>query len=375
MDDCLIHDIGLVEKQATGVQVSMAKGITIRHCSIYDVGRAGINFSEGTFGGHLIEFCDVFDTVRETGDHGSFNSWGRDRFWGLRNVPEGEMPTLALLDTEKSIIRNSRWRCDHGWDIDLDDGSSNYEIYNNLLLSGGLKLREGFHRKVYNNITVNNSLHPHVWYKDSGDEVTRNIWMTVYRPARMKYWGRLIDHNLFLRDGDRDKFRENGIDRNSIAGNPMFVDPANGDFRVKDGSPALAIGFKNFPMDRFGVRNPTLKAMARTPKLPKLNLRGIAAAEVKTVSWRGITLKALSGEEFSAFGANKEDGGMHVLEVPENSPYGLLVDDLVQKLNGRKVSDRNSFLAAARAVPEGESPVFVVVRQQNSLTVNPAGTD
>jgi hypothetical protein len=43
-----------------------------------------------------------------------------------------------------NTLRNNRWRCDHGWDIDLDDGSSHYLIYNNLLLHGGLKLREGF---------------------------------------------------------------------------------------------------------------------------------------------------------------------------------------------------------------------------------------
>ena len=24
------------------------------------------------------------------------------------------------------MLRNNRWRCDHGWDIDLDDGSTNY---------------------------------------------------------------------------------------------------------------------------------------------------------------------------------------------------------------------------------------------------------
>ncbi|MCO5240744.1 MAG: hypothetical protein M9904_11895 [Chitinophagaceae bacterium] len=40
---------------------------------------------------------------------------------------------LILLDAQKqTIIRNNRFRCDHGWDIDLDDGSSNYHIYNNL---------------------------------------------------------------------------------------------------------------------------------------------------------------------------------------------------------------------------------------------------
>ena len=30
----------------------------------------------------------------------------------------------SLLDAVKTtILRNNRWRCDHGWDIDLDDGS------------------------------------------------------------------------------------------------------------------------------------------------------------------------------------------------------------------------------------------------------------
>ena len=271
VEDCLIHQIGVVEKQATGVQISMSRGITIRHCSIYDVGRAGINISEGTFGGHLIEYCDVFDTVRETGDHGSFNSWGRDRFWGLKDAPADQLPQLALLDTEKTIIRNSRWRCDHGWDIDLDDGSSNYEIYNNLLLRGGLKFREGFHRKAYNNIIINNSFHPHVWYDNSHDVFTRNIVMGPYRPAggmTKGKWGKEVDRNLFTtNDADRRKFAAHGCDENSIVGNPMFIDPANGDFRVKEDSPAIKLGFKNFPMNNFGVQRAELKALARTPKI------------------------------------------------------------------------------------------------------------
>ena len=238
VEDCLIRHVGLVEKQAAGVQISMSQGITIRHCSIYDTSRAGINVSEGTFGGHLIEFCDVFDTVQETGDHGSFNSWGRDRFWGLHKAPGIALPQLAVLDAVKpTIIRNSRWRCDHGWDVDLDDGSSNYEIYENLFLHGGLKLREGFHRRVWNNITVGNSLHPHVWYDGSGDVVTRNIWMASYRPAQMPKgkWGQEIDHNLFTTsDDDRTRVAANGCDAHSVIGDPLFIDAATGDYRVKE---------------------------------------------------------------------------------------------------------------------------------------------
>jgi hypothetical protein len=51
VEDTLIHETGRVEKQTAGVQISMSEGITVRHCSIYDVPRAGININEGTFGG------------------------------------------------------------------------------------------------------------------------------------------------------------------------------------------------------------------------------------------------------------------------------------------------------------------------------------
>jgi hypothetical protein len=371
---------GEVEKQATGVQVSMAQGITIRHCSIYDMSRAGINISEGTFGGHLIEFCDVFDTVKETGDHGSFNSWGRDRFWGLKNAPPGELPKLALLDAVKpSVIRNSRWRCDHGWDVDLDDGSSNYQIYNNLFLRGGLKLREGFHRRVWNNIAVNNSLHPHVWYDDSGDIVTNNIWMSAYKPAGgmpKGKWGRELNRNLFTTEADRKRFADHGCDAASVVGDPMFMDPAAGDFRVKPGSPALKLGFKNFPMDQFGVMKPALRAKARTPEIPALGAAA-AAADTKPAAgaaelvWLGASLHGLQGEEFSAFGVSREEGGVQLTEVPATSAAaaaGLQKDDLVQAVNGRGVKDAGALIAAVSAAG-AESLQLRVVRGQKAQTL------
>jgi len=108
---------------------------------------------------------------------------------------------------DKNIIRNSRWRCDHGWDIDLDDGSTNYEIYNNLLLNRGLKLREGYARIVTNNVIVNNGLHPHVWYRNSGDVFKNNIVFKSYQPAIMNSaipsdgkWGKLMDYNFYVAD-------------------------------------------------------------------------------------------------------------------------------------------------------------------------------
>ncbi len=50
-----------------------------------------------------------------------------------------------------------------------------------------------------------------------------------------------------------DEWRELGFDRNSVFADPMFVDPDNGDYRVKPESPAIALGFENFDMDSFGI--------------------------------------------------------------------------------------------------------------------------
>jgi hypothetical protein len=95
--------------------------------------------------------------------------------------------------------------------------------------------------------------------------------MGPYRPAggmTKGKWGREVDRNLFTtNDADRRKFTAHGCDENSIVGNPMFIDPAKGDFRVKGNSPAIKLGFKNFQMNNFGVQRTELKAIARTPKI------------------------------------------------------------------------------------------------------------
>ena len=291
VEDCLIYLSGRVEKQTAPVQIELSQGITVRHCSIYDVPRAGINIGDGCWGGHLIEFCDIFDTVKETGDHGSFNSWGRDRFWDLNGLNLNDDRTweahkeLPLLDAVKTVVmRNNRWRCDHGWDIDLDDGSTNYHIYNNLCLQGGIKNREGFYRIVENNIIVNNGFHPHVWFKHSQDVFRRNIlWSDKYLPAGgmpSTPWGREMDYNLVHRPGVMTPVpatrlaQQSRRDEHSLVADALFVDPAGGNFQVKDGSPALKLGFVNFPMNQFGVQKPQLRALARTPALPLLKTLG-----------------------------------------------------------------------------------------------------
>lgn len=318
--DNLIHSIGLFEKQITGVELSMCQSITVSHNSIYDTPRAGINISEGTWGGHILEFNDIFDTVKETGDHGSFNSWGRDRYWHpsyqeMESITANN-PALILADAcQTTILRNNRFRCDRGWDIDLDDGSSNYHIYNNLCLNGGIKLREGYYREVENNIIINNSFHPHVWFKNSGDVFTRNIVMTEYKPINLSGWGLMVDYNIFTDSLSHAASLKNSTDEHSIVTSVQFADASAGDFTVPDDSEAITKGgFRNFAMNQFGVVSARLKAIAHTPKMPTLVVRsGCDSSDV--IVWSGATIKNLQtlGER-SATGMDSERG-VYIISV------------------------------------------------------------
>ncbi|WP_018614514.1 right-handed parallel beta-helix repeat-containing protein [Segetibacter koreensis] len=370
--DNLIHTIGTVEKQVAGVEIDMAMNITVSHNTIYHVPRAGINVGDGCWGGHMIEFNDVFNTVLETGDHGAYNSWGRDRYWlpSISAVDSNveKFPDLPLLDVIKPItLRNNRFYCAHGWDIDLDDGSSNYRIYNNLCLNGGLKLREGYYRVVENNIVVNNTFHPHVWYTGSMDVFAHNIVTAEYAPIRISVWGKEVDHNFFIQKTALAAAQKKGTDEHSLQGNPQFVDDAGGDFRVMPTSKALSIGFKNFPMNDFGVVSSSLKQKAQ--KAPIAGVRTLAV-EKKGLSteWLGAIIKNVEtpGEQSASGLPDKE--GVLIVKVSRGSfaeKSGLEAGDVIREINGKPVANVAEMLNSIQVIMwQGGAQAAVLHNQQ-----------
>lgn len=271
IEDCLMDGVGAVEKQVSGVFVSKASEITVRHNTISNCSRAAINVNDNCWGGHVFEFNDSFNTSMESREHGCYNSWGRDRYW-LKNastdpVLNERIKRFARLDALKPIVlRNNRLQCAHGYDIDLDDGSANYEIYNNICPQGGIKIREGFFRKVFNNISTTFS--PHANGPGNGDVCERNILIGArpYTPkgTSLKTPPDTLDSNLIATPGVKEFKWPNtpAADKNSVYGDAKFVDVRKG-FDLADDSPAFALGFKEFDRTKFGVRPPVLKAEAK----------------------------------------------------------------------------------------------------------------
>jgi len=298
------HRLGVYGKQTAGVYISRAKRITVAHNLIHDLPRAGICIGDGTWGGHVIEYNHIHDTCLETQDHGPFNAWGRDRTWSaihgqskmLKNrcIDAGDSKSDAM---ETTVLRHNFFVESRGWGLDLDDGATNYEIYNNICVGIGMKLREGSYRTIYNNIWVNCANSPcfHVGNEDNHDRYFRNItvmspkyqkathdrlfdmkasgneiYYLVFPPVRTP-WLEEIDHNCFFNDLGRftmryleregterleialPQWQAMGFDRNSVFGDPLFVDPENNDFTVRAESPALTVGFENFEMGNWGL--------------------------------------------------------------------------------------------------------------------------
>jgi len=143
-------------------------------------------------------------------------------------------------------------------------------------------LRDGTNRKVYNNISVSAvPLGWHVWPEDSEDEIYENVFVIAgavpgsgqatnqfIRPIKLPEntkWSDHYDRNLYwnvnfpdspniLKNKSMKEWKKEGYDLNSLIADPLFKDPRNGNYSVKENSPALSMGFKNFPMNEFGHR-------------------------------------------------------------------------------------------------------------------------
>eukprot|EP01097_Dermamoeba_algensis_P009260 TRINITY_DN6454_c0_g1_i1.p1 TRINITY_DN6454_c0_g1~~TRINITY_DN6454_c0_g1_i1.p1 ORF type:complete len:324 (-),score=60.71 TRINITY_DN6454_c0_g1_i1:53-1024(-) len=146
-----IHELGIHEKQSSAYFQAKTCHSFVFNNIIFNMPRAGININDGFGGNNTIMSNLIWNTCRETGDHGPINTWDRLPFLTDASGVASFQP-LPNQVTQNFIIAN--YGGSQG--IDNDDGSSWYLIFNNLFYDAdGFKMDYGGHNShFYSNLVI-----------------------------------------------------------------------------------------------------------------------------------------------------------------------------------------------------------------------------
>ncbi len=151
-----VHELGIWEKQSSFYFQAKSCQNIIKGNIFFNGPRAGINFNDGFGGDSNVTENLLFNTCRESGDHGPFNSWDRQVY--VTKVRNGTASTVKQYDYISLNFMIANYNSKMG--TDNDDGSSYYETHDNFFTygsMGGLKSNFGghdihHHKNVYSYI-------------------------------------------------------------------------------------------------------------------------------------------------------------------------------------------------------------------------------
>ncbi len=254
--DNRIHHGGRIFPSAVGVFVGHSGGNRFAHNEISELYYSG--FSIGWSWGYkpagthdnIVEFNHVHDLGK-----GLLSDMG-----GIYTL--GVSPGTIIRNNVFHDIESQTYG---GWGIYFDEGTTGVLAENNIAYrckSNGFHQHYGKENTVRNNIFALN--------RDAQIARSRKEpHFTLAFERNIVYWkeGKLLsgnwdggqfrwEKNLFWNaagptQGLPEDWKAKGLDKDSLIADPLFVDPGKGDFRLKPGSPALALGFQ--PIDVSGV--------------------------------------------------------------------------------------------------------------------------
>ena len=147
----IIHETGIYVKQSSPVLIAVSRRVSVIGNLMFNIPRAGINVNDGFYGNHTLSWNVIFNTVRETSDHGPINTWDRQPF-----LSDGAEPGISSLWQHESYIHHNTLfnNYDSFYPIDHDDGSCFYEDSYNFQVYGAKKNYLGHSKTDHNEIYV-----------------------------------------------------------------------------------------------------------------------------------------------------------------------------------------------------------------------------
>ena len=262
-----MHRLGRVYPPAVGVFILQSGTNRIAHNHIHDLYYTAISvgwnwgYRESPCRGHVIEFNHLHDIGQDMlSDMGAVYTLGPQPGTVIRN----------------NLIHDVSAFTYGGWGLYTDEGSSDIVLENNVVYrckNAGFHQHYGRENIVRNNIFALNRENqvmrtrpePHISfiftnnivYFDSGNLLGSNWSNDNYKMNRNVYFDQrhADDPSEIQFSGvSFDEWKKRGHDQNSIIADPLFIAPERDDFRLRENSPALKLGFSQIDLSNVGVR-------------------------------------------------------------------------------------------------------------------------
>ena len=317
LTDNHIHHCGFFDKYAPGIFLGLSQSNVVANNLLEHLPHHAINLGNSGFGRNIVEYNEIRHVCLETADKGAINTWMEDPYGHVeRQAPRAghviryniivDLET-PILDQNGDLVESDPPNDSFG--IYLDNYASNCFVYGNTIVRGGtvgIYVQGGQNNMIENNIIVDALCATHFggWWQPqmegfmTGNHFSRNIaYRTSPGPSvihrHIGYTTEAIsdaigqsDHNVLFNAGGGDltvhesssplsdlqdskrvfprwptftdvsyeQWQAMGFDRESVIGDPLFVDPAGDDYRLRSDSPALRLGFVPIDTTRAGVR-------------------------------------------------------------------------------------------------------------------------
>jgi parallel beta-helix repeat protein len=261
--DCEIHKLGRIFASAIGVFILQSGTNRVAHNHISDLYYTAVSvgwnwgYHQSPCHANIVEFNHLHDIGQSLlSDMGAVYTLGIQPGTIIRNNMIHDVSAFTY----------------GGWGLYTDEGSSEILLENNLVYrckSAGFHQHYGRENIIRNNIFAFDrecqlarsreeahssfTIERNIIYFNSGD-LLGSVWSNDKFTINNNIYFDTRTTNITFQGATLAQWRARGHDRNSVIADPLFRDAGHLDFRFKENSPALKMGFKPIDLSTIGPR-------------------------------------------------------------------------------------------------------------------------